>query len=213
VFCAVPVSMAMATLALCFMNPEMFRRNIKIRKAEAAHVRGLVLPSLVVWCLYSLQLIMRSTNTREVALIFREYARKIHHKAKPHDPNFLKISVMCCKVRLFPSFHFLTSPHSTLIPISLLTPLLPDRAMVRTKLPLLRIPRPERHYIRSFRQTNGYIQSRGEKSCCTYGCRSTECAFASGIIPLGAGCLSRWRVCDYTWVERCGGLGCAQVHS
>ncbi|KAG2098291.1 squalene synthase [Suillus discolor] len=91
VFCAVPASMAMATLALCFMNPEMFQRNIKIRKAEAA------------------QLIMRSTNTREVALIFREYARVIHHKAKPHDPNFLKISVMCCKIEQwceqnFPSF-------------------------------------------------------------------------------------------------------------
>ncbi|OJA11529.1 hypothetical protein AZE42_09514 [Rhizopogon vesiculosus] len=91
VFCAVPVSMAMATLALCFMNPEMFQRNIKIRKAEAAY------------------LIMRSTNTREVALIFREYARKIHHKAKPHDPNFLKISVMCCKIEQwyehnYPSF-------------------------------------------------------------------------------------------------------------
>jgi len=41
VFCAVPATMAMATLALCFMNPEMFQRNIKIRKAEAAHVRVL----------------------------------------------------------------------------------------------------------------------------------------------------------------------------
>ena len=41
VFCAVPATMAMATLALCFMNPDMFQRNIKIRKAEAAHVRVL----------------------------------------------------------------------------------------------------------------------------------------------------------------------------
>jgi farnesyl-diphosphate farnesyltransferase len=37
-FCAIPAVMAMATLALCFMNPEMFQRNIKIRKAEAARV-------------------------------------------------------------------------------------------------------------------------------------------------------------------------------
>ncbi|KAH0579769.1 hypothetical protein H2248_002606 [Termitomyces sp. 'cryptogamus'] len=35
-FCAIPASMAMATLELCFMNPVMFDRNIKIRKAEAA---------------------------------------------------------------------------------------------------------------------------------------------------------------------------------
>ncbi|KAI6096894.1 squalene synthase [Pisolithus croceorrhizus] len=91
VFCAVPACMAMATLALCFMNPEMFQRNIKIRKAQAA------------------DLIMRSTNAREVALIFREYARKIHAKAKPQDPNFLRISVMCGKIEQwceqnYPSF-------------------------------------------------------------------------------------------------------------
>lgn len=47
---------------------------------------------------------MRSTNTREVALIFRDYARKIHHKAKPQDPNFLRLSVMCSKVVLFTGF-------------------------------------------------------------------------------------------------------------
>lgn len=38
-FCAIPQSMAIATLSLCFMNPDMFQRNIKIRKAEAADVR------------------------------------------------------------------------------------------------------------------------------------------------------------------------------
>jgi farnesyl-diphosphate farnesyltransferase len=37
-FVAIPVTMAMATLSLCFMNPAMFQRNIKIRKAEAASV-------------------------------------------------------------------------------------------------------------------------------------------------------------------------------
>ncbi|KIK75884.1 hypothetical protein PAXRUDRAFT_835480 [Paxillus rubicundulus Ve08.2h10] len=43
---------------------------------------------------------MRATTIREVALIFREYARKIHDKAKPQDPNFLRVSVMCCKVAM-----------------------------------------------------------------------------------------------------------------
>ena len=37
-FCAIPATMAIATLALCFMNPLMFQRNIKIRKAAAAKV-------------------------------------------------------------------------------------------------------------------------------------------------------------------------------
>ena len=40
-FCAIPQTMAMATLSLCFMNPEMFQRHIKIRRAEAASVRAL----------------------------------------------------------------------------------------------------------------------------------------------------------------------------
>ena len=40
--------MAIATLELCFMNPEMFQRNIKIRKAAAADVSGL--ESAVLMC-------------------------------------------------------------------------------------------------------------------------------------------------------------------
>ena len=47
-FCAIPQTMAIATLELCFKNPAMFQRNIKIRKAEAATVRGV--PVLVFWC-------------------------------------------------------------------------------------------------------------------------------------------------------------------
>jgi farnesyl-diphosphate farnesyltransferase len=41
-FAAIPAMMAIATLDLCFMNPEMFKRNIKIRKAKAAEVRALI---------------------------------------------------------------------------------------------------------------------------------------------------------------------------
>jgi farnesyl-diphosphate farnesyltransferase len=87
-FCAIPATMALATLALCFRNPEMFQRNIKIRKAEAA------------------SLIMRSTNPREVAYIFRDYTRKIHAKAVPTDPNFLRISVACGKIEQWCEHHF-----------------------------------------------------------------------------------------------------------
>jgi farnesyl-diphosphate farnesyltransferase len=38
-FCAIPQTMALATLDLVFMNPEVFARNVKIRKAHAAQVR------------------------------------------------------------------------------------------------------------------------------------------------------------------------------
>ncbi|EIN12766.1 farnesyl-diphosphate farnesyltransferase [Punctularia strigosozonata HHB-11173 SS5] len=90
-FCAIPATMAMATLELVFMNPEMLQRNVKIRKAAAA------------------KLIMASTNPRDVAYLFRDSARKIHAKASPADPNFLRISVACGKIeqwceRQFPSF-------------------------------------------------------------------------------------------------------------
>lgn len=37
-FSSIPQTMAMATLSLCFMNPTVFERNVKIRKGEAADV-------------------------------------------------------------------------------------------------------------------------------------------------------------------------------
>ena len=42
---------------------------------------------------------MRSQNPREVGLIFREYARKLHAKALATDPSFIRISVACGKVK------------------------------------------------------------------------------------------------------------------
>jgi len=50
-FCAIPATMAIATLELRFMNPAMFQRNIKIRKATAASVR--VFSSFFFLLLYS----------------------------------------------------------------------------------------------------------------------------------------------------------------
>lgn len=54
-FCAIPATMAMATLELCFMNKEMLQRNVKIRKAAAAKVCSLLILSA------SLYLCTRST--------------------------------------------------------------------------------------------------------------------------------------------------------
>ncbi|KAJ7181136.1 farnesyl-diphosphate farnesyltransferase [Mycena filopes] len=104
-FCAIPASMAMATLEVCFMNPRVLGGNVKIRKAAAAG------------------LIMRSTNPREVSIIFREYARRIHARATPRDPSFIGISVACGKIEqwcehYYPSFIQIstaptTSPYSS----------------------------------------------------------------------------------------------------
>lgn len=39
-FMEIPATMAIATLALCFMNAEVFQRHVKIRKGQAAKVCG-----------------------------------------------------------------------------------------------------------------------------------------------------------------------------
>jgi len=80
-FCAIPQAMAIATLDLCFRNGDMFEKNIKITKGQACQ---LMLDS--------------SQNLQVVYEVFRKFARKIHKKNDPRDPNFLKISVACGKV-------------------------------------------------------------------------------------------------------------------
>lgn len=83
-FCAIPQSMAIATLALCFRNPQMFEKNIKITKGEAC------------------ELMIKSTqNLQIVCEVFRRYTRVIRQKNVPQDPNFLKISIACGKVEQF----------------------------------------------------------------------------------------------------------------
>ncbi|GAA5994907.1 bifunctional farnesyl-diphosphate farnesyltransferase/squalene synthase [Rhodotorula paludigena] len=90
-FCAIPQVMAMATLERCFMNPNVFLRNVKIRKGEAVG------------------LILKATNPRDVSYIFRDYARQIHAKARPDDPSFIKIAVLAGRIEQwtetrYPSF-------------------------------------------------------------------------------------------------------------
>ncbi|KAJ5481165.1 squalene synthase [Penicillium diatomitis] len=83
-FCAIPQSMAIATLDLCFRNYDMFQRNIKITKGDAC------------------QLMVESTqNLNVLCETFRRVTRSIHKKNTPKDPNFLKISVVCGKIEKF----------------------------------------------------------------------------------------------------------------
>ncbi|EUC47679.1 hypothetical protein COCMIDRAFT_89307 [Bipolaris oryzae ATCC 44560] len=83
-FCAIPQSMAIATLEACFQNYDLFQKNVKITKGEAC------------------QLMVESTqNLQLVCEIFRRYARKIAKKNNPHDPNFLKISITLGKIEQF----------------------------------------------------------------------------------------------------------------
>jgi farnesyl-diphosphate farnesyltransferase len=83
-FCAIPQTMAIATLDLCFRNPEMFKRNIKITKGQAC------------------QIMNESTgNLQMVCEVFKRYARSIHKKSVPQDPNYLNISIVCGRVGHF----------------------------------------------------------------------------------------------------------------
>lgn len=80
-FAAIPQAMAIATLALVFRNPQIYKKNIKITKGEAC------------------QIMLDSTqNLQKVCEVFRKFVRQIHRKNTPKDPNFLKISVACGKV-------------------------------------------------------------------------------------------------------------------
>lgn len=81
-FVAIPQGMAIATLEAVFRNPDLFKKNVKITKGDAC------------------QIMLESTQNLFVECeIFRKYARKIHAKNDPRDPNFLNISVACAKVR------------------------------------------------------------------------------------------------------------------
>lgn len=83
-FCAIPQSMAIATLETCFQNYALFQKNVKISKGEAC------------------QLMVESTqNLQLVCEVFRRYARKIGKKNNPHDPNFLKISITLGRIEQF----------------------------------------------------------------------------------------------------------------
>lgn len=83
-FCAIPQSMAIATMDLCFRNYAMFQRNIKITKGEAC------------------QLMIESTqNLQVVCDVFKKHVHSIRKKNRPQDPNFLKISIACGKIEQF----------------------------------------------------------------------------------------------------------------
>lgn len=84
-FVAIPQSMAIATLEIVFQNPKLFKQNVKITKGDAC------------------DLMMKSSqNLRSVCEIFSKYAKRIHKKNSPKDPNFLQISIACGKVGVDP---------------------------------------------------------------------------------------------------------------
>lgn len=83
-FCAIPQTMAIATLNACFQNYDIFQKNVKISKGEACQL-----------------MVESSQNLQLVCGVFKKYGRKIAQKNNPHDPNFLKISIAIGRVEQF----------------------------------------------------------------------------------------------------------------
>lgn len=80
-FVAIPQTMAMATLELCFQNPLVFDRNIKITRGVAC------------------QLLIDSTkDLRYVAEAFSKHAAKIQKKKRSEDPDYSKIDAACTAI-------------------------------------------------------------------------------------------------------------------
>ncbi|KAF3046725.1 terpene cyclase [Didymella keratinophila] len=83
-FCAIPQTMAIATLNACFQNYDIFQKNVKITKGEACQL-----------------MVESSQNLQLVCEVFKRYSRRIAKKNNPHDPNFLKISITLGRVEQF----------------------------------------------------------------------------------------------------------------
>ncbi|KAH7349186.1 farnesyl-diphosphate farnesyl transferase-like protein [Pyrenochaeta sp. MPI-SDFR-AT-0127] len=83
-FVAIPQSMAIATLELCFQNPAIFERNIKISKGAAC------------------QLMLESTkDMQSLCAAFMRYSKRIQEKNRPGDPLFHGINSACDKIERF----------------------------------------------------------------------------------------------------------------
>lgn len=86
-FCAIPQVMSIATLELVYQNPDVFERNVKIRKGLAC------------------KLILESTSMENVYRIFRSYVRRIHQRNDPKDPNYLDIELSCSTIERYINDH------------------------------------------------------------------------------------------------------------
>ncbi len=83
-FVTIPQSMAIATLELCFQNPAIFDRNIKITKGSACQI-----------------LIESTQDLQVVSEVFRRYAKKIQRKNNPSDPHYLEINIACSNIERY----------------------------------------------------------------------------------------------------------------
>jgi farnesyl-diphosphate farnesyltransferase len=129
-FCAIPAAMAIATLELCFMNKEMFQRNIKISKAVGANVgrSRCVDVGCGHACFFSLASLScgRRIRGKWVWCSVNTRAASTPRRCRPTPTSSASLSLVARSV--FPSL--LAHRHQLIRCV--------DRVVVRTLLPLLR---------------------------------------------------------------------------
>ncbi|EMP27212.1 Squalene synthase [Chelonia mydas] len=80
-FCAIPQVMAIATLAACYNNKQVFRGVVKIRKGQAV------------------TLMMDATNIQAVKAIMYQYVEEIYQKVPSTDPSSNKTQQIIVSIR------------------------------------------------------------------------------------------------------------------
>lgn len=80
-FCAIPQVMAIATLAACYNNQQVFKGVVKIRKGQAV------------------TLMMDATNMPAVKAIIYQYIEEIYHRIPNSDPSSSKTKQVISKIR------------------------------------------------------------------------------------------------------------------
>jgi farnesyl-diphosphate farnesyltransferase len=79
-FCAIPQVMAIATIDLCYNNPLIFERNVKIRKGLA------------------LKLIMNCSNHMNLVRIFEDFCKSITRKMISQNIQNIELSKILCEI-------------------------------------------------------------------------------------------------------------------
>jgi farnesyl-diphosphate farnesyltransferase len=106
-FCAIPQTMAIATLAVCYNNPNVFTGVVKIRKGQAV------------------ALMMESTNMTQIQAIMTQFAEEVTQKIEEGDPSgsdtraiTQQIKNLCCQSRPpHPSSPSPLSPQALSLPL------------------------------------------------------------------------------------------------
>ncbi|XP_069461837.1 squalene synthase [Ambystoma mexicanum] len=101
-FCAIPQVMAIATLAACYNNQQVFRGVVKIRKGQAV------------------TLMMDATNIQAVKAMMYQYVEEIYQKVPSTDPSCAKTQKIIISIRTqsLPSGALVTRNHYSPIYLS-----------------------------------------------------------------------------------------------